>query len=314
MEDVLVEIRDLSRHYGDHIAVDHIDYSIRKGDVLGFLGPNGAGKTTTMQMLTGNLAPTTGTIRIAGHDLLDEPRPAKGCIGYLPENPPLYRDSTVDEFLDYCASLNRIPRVQRKSARDQTKEKCGLHDTGPRLIGNLSKGYQQRVGLAQAIIHSPDVIILDEPTVGLDPMQVREIRVLIRQLSKDHGIILSTHILPEVQAICNRVQIINHGKLVLNEDIDGLAQHMQSASITVGFRRPIEQQQIDQLPGIKSVQALDDNRWQIFFDQKQDPTNDLVRLSVEQDWGLCELSSGRVSLEDIFIQLTENGNHGDDQT
>ncbi|GMQ91047.1 MAG: ATP-binding cassette domain-containing protein [Gammaproteobacteria bacterium] len=304
MNEILVETRDLSRRYGDHIAVNHIEFSISKGEVLGFLGPNGAGKTTTMQMITGNLAPTTGTIRIAGHDLLDEPRAAKNEIGYLPENPPLYRDMTVDEYLDYCAGLNRIPGKQRKDAREQTKQKCGLTDSGDRLIGNLSKGYQQRVGLAQAIIHNPAVIILDEPTVGLDPIQIREIRALIRELGKNHGIILCSHILPEVQAICNRVQIINHGELVLSEATNNLAKHMQSASLTAAFREPADEAALAQLPGVTRVQMMDERRAHIFYEGDQDPTDAVVCLAMDKHWGLSELTPGQVSLEEIFVQLT----------
>ena len=232
----LVEIKNLSRFYGALQAVKDVSFTIRQGEVLGFLGPNGAGKTTTMQIISGNLAPSGGSVTIAGHDLLEDPRAAKGQIGYLPEQPPLYRELTVDEYLDYCAALNQVPRAQRVSARDNAKERCGLHDTGRRLIGNLSKGYQQRVGIAQAIIHLPPVVILDEPTVGLDPIQIREIRALIRELGKEHGVILSTHILPEVQATCDHVQIINKGELVLNESIEGLEHHMKAASLTVAFR------------------------------------------------------------------------------
>ena len=225
---ILVEVKNLTRFYGTLQAVKDVSFTIRKGEVLGFLGPNGAGKTTTMQIISGNLAPSGGSVTIAGHDLLDDPRAAKSQIGYLPEQPPLYRELTVDEYLDYCAALNRLPRAQRRRARETAKERCGLQDTGRRLIGNLSKGFQQRVGIAQAIIHLPPVVILDEPTVGLDPIQIREIRALIRELGREHGVILSTHILPEVQTTCDHVQIINKGELVLNESIEGLEHHMKS--------------------------------------------------------------------------------------
>src|SRR3970040_317250 len=232
----LVEIRNLSRFYGALQAVRDVSFTIRQGEVLGFLGPNGAGKTTTMQIISATLAPSGGSVTIAGHDLLEAPRAAKSQIGYLPEQPPLYRELTVDEYLDYCAALNHVPRAQRLQARDNAKERCGLHGVGRRLIGNLSKGFQQRVGIAQAIIHLPPVVILDEPTVGLDPIQIREIRALIRELGKEHGVILSTHILPEVQATCDRVQIINKGELVLNESIEGLEHHIKTASLSVAFR------------------------------------------------------------------------------
>jgi ABC-2 type transport system ATP-binding protein len=300
----LVEIRNLSRFYGALQAVKDVSFTIRQGEVLGFLGPNGAGKTTTMQIISGNLAPSGGSVTIAGHDLLEDPRAAKGQIGYLPEQPPLYRELTVDEYLDYCAALNHVPRAQRVQARDNAKERCGLHDAGRRLIGNLSKGFQQRVGIAQAIIHLPPVVILDEPTVGLDPIQIREIRVLIRELGKEHGVILSTHILPEVQATCDRVQIINKGELVLNESIEGLEHHMKSASLTVAFRHPPAQETLEKLPGVKSVRPETDGRMHVFHEAEQNPTDTILRLAVENNWGLYEIRPGRLSLEQVFLELT----------
>lgn len=301
--DVLVEVEGLTRRYGRLEAVSDISFSIRQGQVLGFLGPNGAGKTTTMQILSGNLAPTGGRIRIAGHDLLEDPRAAKATIGYLPEQPPVYRELTVNEYLDYCAALNRIPRGRRLTARDRAKERCGLTQVGRRLIGNLSKGYQQRVGLAQAIIHLPPVIILDEPTVGLDPIQIREIRHLIRELGKDHGVILSTHILPEVQATCDQVQIINRGRLVLNDSIEGLSRHMQSATLSLALRATPDLDRIRAVDGVKSLQEESDGRLHVFYEPENDPTDALVRLAVDSHWGLYELIPQRASLEDIFVQL-----------
>jgi len=221
-QDRLISAMGLSRYYSDHCAVNNVDVVLHKGEVLGLLGPNGAGKSTTMQMLTGNLSPSVGEIQINGIDLLDEPRKAKQQIGYLPEQPPVYRDLTATEYLDYCARLRDVPASQRKEAVARASERCGLQDVGKRLIGNLSKGYRQRVGIAQAILHNPAVVILDEPTVGLDPIQIREIRRLIRELGKEHGIILSTHILPEVQAVCDRVQILNRGKTVFNDTLEGV--------------------------------------------------------------------------------------------
>ncbi|MGA9855133.1 MAG: ABC transporter ATP-binding protein, partial [Gammaproteobacteria bacterium] len=236
-DDVLVKVENLYRYYDDHCAVQDVNFALRKGEILGFLGPNGAGKTTTMQMLSGNLAPSAGQIFIDGTDILDQPKRAKSCIGYLPEQPPLYADLTVDEYLEYCASLNRVPRDKLQTARNLSKERCGLKDMGHRLISNLSKGYRQRVGIAQAIIHTPAVVILDEPTVGLDPIQIREIRNLIRELGKEHGVILSTHILPEVQSVCSRVQIIHKGRLVFNDSLAGLTLRMQSTSLLLTCRQ-----------------------------------------------------------------------------
>jgi ABC-2 type transport system ATP-binding protein len=305
MSDVtLVEVSRLSRRYGAIEAVRDISFSIRKGEVLGFLGPNGAGKTTTMQMLSGNLAPSHGHIRIAGFDLLASPREAKAQLGYLPETPPLYRELTVDEYLDYCAALNRVARSECAKARESAKEKCGLADAGRRLIGNLSKGYQQRVGLAQAIIHLPPLVILDEPTVGLDPIQIREIRELIRELGKEHSVILSTHILPEVQAVCDHVQIIHRGELVLNDRVQNLAHHMKSARLTIGFREAPDIAALQPLPGVREVTVLDPHRVRVLFDPERDPSEQIVKLAAERGWGLYEISPERASLEQLFVELT----------
>ncbi len=301
---VLVEVQNVSRYYGDRAAIRDVSFTIRRGEVLGFLGPNGAGKTTAMQVLSGNLAPSGGRVLIAGHDLLDDPRAAKGALGYLPEQPPLYRELTVDEYLDYCAALNRIPPKQRRAARDTAKDRCGLKDSGRRLIGNLSKGFQQRVGIAQAIIHLPPLVILDEPTVGLDPIQIREIRRLIRELGREHGVILSTHILPEVQATCDRVQIIHKGRLVLNDTIDHLAQHLKSATLIAAFRQAPDLARLQALPGVSAVQAEDGHRVRLFHDPAQDPTDAVLRLAAEAGWGLHEIAPEKLSLEELFVELT----------
>ncbi len=301
---VLIEVQGLSRYFGHLCAVDNVSFRVHKGEVVGFLGPNGAGKTTTMNIITGNLAPSAGSITIAGHDLLDDPKAAKGAIGYLPEQPPLYRELTVNEYLDFCAALNRLPRNQQRSARDAAKEKTGLTEVSNRLIGNLSKGYQQRVGIAQAVIHMPPVVILDEPTVGLDPIQIREIRRLIRDLGKEHSVILSTHILPEVQATCDQVQIINNGKLVLHDSIDGLEHHLQSASLTVAFHNTPDMEKLQSITGIKKVEQQREGRLRLFYEPDRDPTDEIVNCSAEHQWGLYELRPGRASLEEIFLQLT----------
>jgi len=302
--EILVQVDGVSRRYGHIEAVKNVSFSLRQGEVLGFLGPNGAGKTTCMQMLTGNLAPSEGRIVIAGHDLLDDPKPAKHAIGYLPEQPPVYRDLTVDEYLRYCAALRAIPRARRAAACDAAKQKCGLTDVGRRLIGNLSKGYQQRVGLAQAILHLPPVIVLDEPTAGLDPIQIREMRGLIRALGRDHGVILSTHILPEVQASCDRVQIIHNGELILSDDIAGLARRMQSSVLLLGLRQPPAPQVLQAIAGVTSVEAAGDGRLRVFYQPGNDPSETLTRQAHEHDWGLYELSQQHATLEDLFVKLT----------
>jgi len=302
--DSLIQVEHLSRRFGNTLAVDDVSFEVRRGEVLGFLGPNGAGKSTTMQMLTGNLAPTTGSIRINGIDMLEQPKEAKRALGFLPEQPPLYRELTVDEFLRFCANLNRIPRDKRALAVDYAKERCGLTGVGSRLINNLSKGYQQRVGIAQAIIHSPEVVILDEPTVGLDPIQIREIRKLIRELGGEHSVILSTHILPEVQATCDRVQIINKGQLVLSDTIDGLGQRMQSSSLLVGLRKAPDIVALQDIAGVQQVTRLDDSRLRISHDPEQSPAEAVAERAVAEGWGLFELTPEHLSLEDVFVNIT----------
>lgn len=304
MNNTLIKVDQVSRYFGSFCAVDNISFEVKKGEVLGFLGPNGAGKSTTMQMLSGNLAPSAGQVLINGIDLLDQPKQAKVGLGYLPDTPPLYRELKVDEYLDYCARLNRLPAKQCKAAADRVKERCGLTEVGRRLIGNLSKGYRQRVGIAQAIIHSPSVVILDEPTVGLDPIQIRDIRELIRELSVEHSVILSTHILPEVQAVCDRVQIINHGSLVFSDSIEGLQQRMAGASLLVGLRRGPEQRVLASIDGVEAVDELGDGRFRLHLHADGDVAETLVPLAVTENWGLFELSPERMSLEQVFVDLT----------
>ncbi len=300
----LVKVEQLCRYYGALCAVNNISFEIQRGEVLGFLGPNGAGKSTTMQMISGNLAPSAGQILIHGMDILDQPRQAKAHLGYLPEQPPLYRELTVDEYLAYCARLNQISRAKCRSAVNAAKERCGLTAVGKRLIGNLSKGYQQRVGIAQAIIHTPDVIILDEPTVGLDPIQIREIRVLIRELSREHSVILSTHILPEVQAICDRVLIISQGELVMDDTIAGMQRRMEATALIVAFRQPPAPTVLESIEGVETVEALDKGRFRIHYLAGQDPTDTIVKSAVADGWGLIELTPERMSLEQVFINIT----------
>ena len=300
----LIQVDQLYRYYGDYCAVQNVSFTLAKGEILGFLGPNGAGKSSTMQMICGNLAPTSGQIFINGIDILDSPREAKRALGYLPEIPPVYRELTVDEFLTYCAKLHGLSRGRIASALDQAKDRCGLGDVGARLIGNLSKGYQQRVGIAQAILHSPAVIVLDEPTVGLDPIQIREIRELIRELGKEHGIILSTHILPEVQESCTRVQIIHKGQLVLNDSIEGLEQQMRASSLVLETRQAPNPDKLTYIDGVQKVVLLGATRCRIFHDKDRVPSERIAEVVVEAGWGLLELSPERRSMEEIFIDIT----------
>jgi ABC-2 type transport system ATP-binding protein len=303
-EGPLVQVEDLHRQYGQRVAVQGLSFQLAQGEILGLLGPNGAGKTSTLQMLSGNLAPSAGRILIQGVDLLDEPLQAKAAIGYLPEVPPLYPDLTVDEYLLYCAGLRRIPKLKRRAACDAARERCGLKDVGRRVIGNLSKGYQQRVGIAQAILHSPAVVILDEPTVGLDPIQIREVRALITELGKEHGVILSTHILPEVQAVCSRVQIIHRGRSVFADSLSGLTERMEMDSVVLECRQLPPMKDLRAIEGVTAADKLDGRRARLRFAPGADPVEALATLAVKSRWGLRGLTPEYKSLEQVFVELT----------
>jgi len=312
--ETLVKVEHLSRHYGPITAVNDISFEVSRGEVLGFLGPNGAGKSTSMQMITGNLAPSHGSIQICGIDLLDKPKQAKAEIGYLPEQPPVYRELTVDEYLIFCARINRIAKSVIKSALDKAKERCGLTEVSGRLIGNLSKGYQQRVGIAQAIIHSPAIVVLDEPTVGLDPIQIREIRDLIRELSADHGVILSTHILPEVQMTCDRVQIITKGKLAYQDTMENLNQQTEATSLILGLGKTVDETELKQLSNINNVEQLAPQRWRLHFSAGNNPADAIARTVIDKAWGLLELTPEQKSLEQIFVEITSAEEHISENT
>jgi len=301
----LIEANHLFRHYAQHIAVNDVSFCLNKGEVLGFLGPNGAGKSTTMQMLSGNIAASSGNINIMGLDLAKEPAQCKSHIGYCPETPPLYKELTVDEYLTYCAQIHNIKKPLIKQHLDDAKQQCGLTDVGKRLIANLSKGYQQRVGIAQAIIHKPDIIILDEPTVGLDPIQIIEIRHLIKQLGKEHGVILSTHILPEVQETCDRVQIIKQGKLIFHASIDELKTQQESSSLIIACSKLPPLDRLKCHDSIIKIETIDEQRVLITY-QGDNPAPALAKKAVQNLWGLYELSPQKTSLEDIFVQLTSS--------
>jgi ABC-2 type transport system ATP-binding protein len=305
LPEITVSAQGLSRRYGTRTAVDTLTLELKRGEILGFLGPNGAGKTTTMQMLTGNLAPSAGSVRICGIDLIEQPVPAKARIGYLPEIPPLYRELTVQEYLDLAARLHRVTKTERPAAVKRAVERCGLAEVSRRLIGALSKGYQQRVGIAQAIVHSPDVVILDEPTVGLDPNQIRDIRSLIRELGQQHSVILSTHILPEVESVCDRVQILHHGKSVFSDNISALGKFHGGRVLLLGLRQPPEIAILRSIAGVVSVEALADHLFRISFEDGADPTEALTRRAATDGWGITQVTPGQSNLEDVFVQLTK---------
>ncbi|MBL6749149.1 MAG: ATP-binding cassette domain-containing protein [Nevskia sp.] len=302
-EQTLIEAQDLSRLYGRTAALSGLSLALRKGEILGLLGPNGAGKTTTMKILAGCLAPSGGSVKINGIDLAERPAAAKASLGYLPEQPPLYPELTVDEYLGYAAGLHGVPPAQRADAVARAKQACGLGDVARRLIHNLSKGYQQRVGLAQAIIHRPPVIILDEPTVGLDPIQIREIRALIKDLGQSHGIILSSHILPEIQAVCSRVMIINKGRVVYAESIERTAQHRMD-SLVVGLRRGPDAGALRQIAGVERAEQLEAGLYRLTVAGGADPREALAEAAVRNGWGLVELRSQAKTLEEVFVELT----------
>lgn len=304
MTTITVEASELTRIYGGRKAVSEVSFNLNKGEVLGFLGPNGAGKSTTMKMITGNLAPSSGSVKICGIDMIENPREAKALIGYLPEQPPLYREMTVDEFLTIAARLHRVSGRHIKRAVELAKERCGLTEMSKRLIENLSKGYQQRVGIAQAIIHNPMVVILDEPTVGLDPIQIRDIRALIKELGGAYSVILSTHILPEVEMVCDHVQIIHKGQLVFNGGIDVLKQQRQGNKLLVGLSNPPAESELLKVPGIVGVEALANGLLRIQHAEGSTPAEALVQAAVANQWGLHQINPDQTSLEDVFVQLT----------
>ncbi|MEE9304543.1 MAG: ATP-binding cassette domain-containing protein [Thiotrichaceae bacterium] len=302
-QDVLLQASNLHRHYGRHHAVAGVSIRIHQGEVLGLLGPNGAGKSTMMQMLTGNIAPGSGQITIAGIDLLDDPREAKQHIGYLPEQPPVYRDMTVLEYLRYCAKLHGLVSHQLTSAVDFAMQRCGLTEVGKRLIGNLSKGYQQRTGIAQAILHQPSVVILDEPTVGLDPVQINEIRKLIRELGNDHSVILSTHILPEVKMICDRVQIMTQGKTAFEDTLEGLERRHGDPVLLLGFNHEIDTTKLEALQEIIKVENVGLGRYKVHFQGHQHFADTICKLAFAERWEITELTPQSSSLESIFLDL-----------
>jgi len=303
MVDILAQVERLTRCYGEIRAVDEVSFTLLRGQVLGFLGPNGAGKSTTLRMLAGVLAPDAGRIIIHGVDLLDDPAQAKRALGYLPEQPPLYREMTVDEQLHYSARLHGLSRTASSQAVASIKERCGLTDVSGRLIGHLSKGYQQRLGIAQAMLHDPAVMVLDEPTVGLDPLQSREIRTLIRELGQDRGVILSSHRLSEVQAIYTHVQIMRAGRLVYASPLADLEQQRPSTRLRIGLKMPPPLARLTQLPGVERIEKLGEGRFRLHHTAVTAPHQALVEQASAENWGLWELVPEQASLEQIFVEL-----------
>ena len=312
----MIEVQHLTKRYGRVTAVEDVSFRVERGEILGFLGPNGAGKTTTMRVLTGYIPATEGKALVAGFDLFDQPIEAKRRTGYLPETPPLYPDMSVAEYLTFVAKIKGVSARDRRQRVRQVMERTRVADMADRLCSKLSKGYRQRVGLAQALIHNPDVLILDEPTAGLDPKQIIETRQLIKELGGDHTIILSTHILPEVSQTCERVVIISKGRVVAVDTPENLTARLRGSEtmyVQIEANGADPGSALSQLPGVTRVAEADRHDGLVGFevesDQGHDVRRDLARLVVTSGWGLLELRPMRLSLEQVFLSLTTEETH-----
>ncbi len=316
----MIEVENLVKRYGSHLAVDHLSFHVDPGKIYGFLGPNGAGKSTTMNIMSGYIAPTSGTVKINGHDIVKDAEEAKKCIGYLPEVPPLYQEMTVREYLSFVAELKKIKKNEREKQILEVMDMTMITDISGRLIKNLSKGYKQRVGLAQAVLGYPEVIILDEPTVGLDPKQIIEIRELIKKLSREHTVILSSHILSEVQAVCDEIMIISKGRLVACDTPEGLSSLMNGSAILevhiLGAKEAV-QKVIQAIPGVARY-TLEDSHEKgcikavIETEAKEDIRVELFYALAGEKLPVLSMNRLEKSLEDIFLELTDEPEGGDD--
>ncbi len=302
----MIEVKNLTKVYGDRVAVGNISFTVNKGEVLGFLGQNGAGKTTTMKMLTCFIPPTEGTAKIAGFDIFEQPLEVKRRIGYLPETPPIYKELLVQEYLDFVVELRGVPKKSRKQKVDAALDKCNLGDVRGRLIGNLSKGYRQRVGIAQALVHDPDVLILDEPTVGLDPKQVSEARGLIRSLKSEHTVIYSTHILSEVQASCDRIIIIDRGKIVAQETIGDVgSSKIAKTEIVIQRTNKSVADALRRVAGVKDVKEHSNGSHRLIIESepRSDVMAEISKTVVNENVGLVRMSPVQLGLEEYYLNL-----------
>lgn len=312
----MIDIERLSKHYHSVPAVDRVSFVVGRGEIVGLLGPNGAGKTTTMRMLTTYLPPTSGRAVLCGHDVLDEPLEVRKKVGYLPENVPLYPEMRVREYLAYRAKLKDVPRTKRRSAIEHVLESCKLVDVESRVLGHLSKGYRQRVGLAEAMVHDPDILVLDEPTAGLDPMQIREVRGLIRELGERHTILLSTHIMSEVEAICGRVIMIIKGKVALDDQLENL---QEQGAILLEARGPVQaiRKAIETIQGVARVGVLDQKgeiiKLEIQTRGGLDLREAIARMIIQNGWDLRLLDVKRSSLEECFVRAVREATLGRDE-
>lgn len=304
----MIKVENLTKSYGGILAIQSLNFEVKKGEVVGFLGPNGAGKSTTMKIITGFMAPSSGKASVAGYDVFENPIEVKKRIGYLPETPPVYTDMKVSEYLSYVAELKGVPSKEIKKHVDDAIEKTNLGDVQKRLIYGLSKGFKQRVGLAQALVSKPEVLILDEPTVGLDPKQVAEIRTLIQNLRGHHTVILSTHILPEVQATCERVIIINRGHIAAQDSLKNLSALQGGArKVHLKIKKDVQDMQslLMQVPGVMKVHAGNSKMdWTLDTQEKDEVIEAIASTVIQKGYGLLEISSAKVDLEDIFLKLT----------
>lgn len=300
----MIEVKDLTKSYGDRLAVDNISFSVKRGEILGFLGQNGAGKSTTMKILTCFMPATSGNASVAGFDVFENPYEVKKRIGYLPENPPIYLDLLVSEYLDFVANLRKIPRGDKKKKISSVLERCQLGDVRNRLIGNLSKGYRQRVGLAQALIHDPEVLILDEPTVGLDPKQVSEARGLIKSLRSERTVIYSTHILSEVAATCDRIIVIDRGKIVAQEAINAIGATTKTELVVQRSGEEVVSS-LRALSGVKNVQYQSNGKERIIVesDPRDDIMAEIAKVVVNKNAGLVRMAPIQLALEDYYLGL-----------
>ncbi|MDF2473164.1 MAG: hypothetical protein K0R21_946 [Anaerocolumna sp.] len=316
----MIEVKNLVKQYGNHLAVDNLSFTVEKGQILGFLGPNGAGKSTTMNILTGYISATEGTVVVDGHDIFDEPEEAKKCIGYLPELPPLYPDLTVREYLNFVADLKQVKRSEKAQMIDKIMNMTKVTDVAGRLIKHLSKGYKQRVGLAQAIIGFPEVLILDEPTVGLDPMQITWIRDLIKDLKKNHTIILSSHILSEVSAVCDQIIIINKGRLIVSDSADNLSKHITGSNqlhLQVKGDKEAIQNILQTMEAVSSFEfdkeTIDGfTSLTVYYRDNQDVREEIFYAFSDARCAIIEMHSTHMSLEDIFLEVTQDSKTKED--
>ena len=303
----MIQVSHLTKLYGPRPAINNLNFEVKKGEVVGFLGPNGAGKSTTMKILTGFMPASEGKVTVAGFDVFDQPMQVKKNIGFLPENPPVYPEMQVEDYLNFAARLHQVPKSSVSQAISNVLEKTNLGDVRKRLIGNLSKGYRQRVGLAQALIHNPQVLILDEPTVGLDPKQIIEIRELIKGLAGNHTVILSSHILPEVTATCQRIIVINKGQIVAQDTLDQLTTRIQKGLIySLVVKNPSSEgvEAIRAISGVNGVTAVGPKLVVELKPGSSEIRDRVVELAVTKGMGVLEFSAEKVSLEEIFLQLT----------